>query len=100
MNNYTKEIDKLDEVNKRQYSKIRPSYLNQAKHINDNLKNLGYEYIGNIYKNGTSPELWANPQQIGMIGKLEGMIVYLLETSKTIKKWFSIAHSKSTIQIN
>ncbi len=100
MSTYIDEIDQIDNLDKRQYSKMRSSYLTQAKHINDNLKHLGYEYAGNIYKNGTSPELWANPQQIGMIGKLEGMIVYLLETSKIIKKWFSIAHSKSTIQIN
>jgi len=33
----------IDNVDKRQYSKMRPSYLTQAKHINDNFKNLGYE---------------------------------------------------------
>jgi hypothetical protein len=90
----------VDDQEKRQLFKIRSSYLNQAKHLNDNFLNLGYNYIGNMLKNGTSPEIWANPQQISMYGKLEGLITYILESSKMIKKWFSIAHDKNTTLIN
>jgi hypothetical protein len=90
----------VDDQNKRQLWKIRPSYMGQAKHINDFFTNLGYDYRGNILKNGTSPELWANPQQIGLYGKLEGMLGYVLESAKMIKKWFSIAHDKNTTRIN
>jgi len=85
---------------KRRPYKVRSSYLNQAKHLNDVFLNMGYDYRGNILKNGTSSELWANPQQINMYGKLEGMLTYVLESSKSIKKWFSIAHSSSTTNIN
>jgi len=97
MNVYDNGVDNLD---KRPFSKMRPPYLSQARHFNDNFKNLGYNYVGNILKNGTSPELWSNPQQISMFGKLEGMIVYLIESTKMIKKWFSIAHSKNTTTIS
>ena len=90
---YEKDVDIQDT---RQLHKIRPSYLSEARHINDRYINLGYDYFGNILKNGSSPELWANPQQIGMYGKLEGMITYVLENTKMIKKWFSIAHDKNT----
>ena len=90
----------VDDQEKRQLHKIRPSYMNQAKHINDFFINLGYDYRGNILKNGTSPELWGNPQQIGMYGKLEGMITYVLESAKMIKKWFSVAHDKNTTRIS
>ncbi len=90
----------VDDQEKRQLHKIRSSYLTQAKHLNDDFSNLGYNYIGKILRNGTSPELWANPQQISLYGKLEGLITYVLESSKMIKKWFSIAHSKNTTQIN
>lgn len=90
----------VDNIDKRQSHKIRPSYMNQAKHSNDVLLNMGYKYRGNILKNGTSPELWANPQQAGMYGKIEGMLVYLIESTKMIKKWFSIAHDKNTSSIN
>lgn len=90
----------VDDQEKRQLHKIRPSYLGQAKHINDYFLNMGYDYRGNILRNGTSPELWANPQQVGMYGKLEGLITYCLESAKMIKKWFSIAHDKNTTRLN
>ena len=90
----------VDDQSKRQHHKMRPSYLTQAKHLNDNFKNLGYAYTGKMLKNGTSPELWANPQQIPLYSRLEGMITYVLEEAKMIKKWFSIAHDKKTTRIN
>ena len=90
----------VDIQDTRQLHKIRPSYLSEARHINDRFINLGYDYFGNILKNGSSPELWANPQQIGMYGKLEGMLTYVLENTKMIKKWFSIAHDKNTTLLN
>ena len=90
----------VDLQSRREYNKIRPSYLSQAKHLNDNFKNLGYDYYGNLLKNGTSSELWANPQQVSLYGKLEGLITYVLEASKMVKKWFSIAHDKNTTRIN
>jgi hypothetical protein len=83
----------------RNLHKIRSPYLNQAKHINDVFLNLGFDYRGKILKSGTSPELWANPLQIPMYNTLEGMIMFLLENAKTIKKWFSIAHSSDTTNI-
>lgn len=89
-----------DIVTRNRKYKIRSSYLNQAKHINDVYLHMGYDYRGNILKNGTSPELWSNPQQINMYGRLEGMITFLLEQSKYVKKWFSLAHSLNTTNIN
>lgn len=85
---------------KRKKYTIRPSYLYNAKHFNDVILNQGYDYKGKILKNGTSPELWANPLQTPMINTLEGMLTYLLESTKMIKKWFSIAHDKNTTIIN
>lgn len=96
MNKYELNVDDQERPQK---FKVRPSYMNQAKHINDLFLNLGYDYRGNILKNGTSPELWANPQQTSMYARLEGMITYILENAKMIKKWFSIAHDKNTTRI-
>jgi len=79
---------------------IRTSYLYQEKHFNDVFLNLGYNYKGNILKNGTSPELWANPLQTPMINTLESFLVFLIEQAKYVKKWFSIAHSQETTSIN
>ena len=79
---------------------VRPSYLYQAKHMNDVFLNLGFGYKGKILKKGTSPEIWANPLQHSLYGALESMIYNLIEYSKMIKKWFSIAHDKNTTNIS
>ena len=85
---------------KRSLWTIRPSYRDQAKHINDVFLNLGFDYRGRILKSGTSPELWANPLQIPMYSTIESLLTFLLENVKTIKKHFSIAHSKETLNVN
>jgi len=81
-------------------SKIRLPYRYGARHFNDEFKNLGYNYRGKIFRRITSPELWGNPLQSMMISRLEILMTYLLEEAKTVKKWFSIAHEKDSIDIN
>ena len=83
----------------RLYYKVRPDYYNQAKHLEDNYKNLGYDYRGKIMKKMTSPELWANPLQIPFYSKLEAIVNFLIEQVKYIKKYFSIAHDKESVNI-
>ena len=85
---------------KRLLYKVRPGYYNQVKHSNDQYKNLGYDYRGKVLKKMTSPELWANPVQIPFFIKIEGMINFLIEQVKYIKKTFSIAHDKNDIHLN
>jgi len=82
------------------FPKIRPSYYNSALHQNDQIKNLGYDYTGKILKKTTSPELWANPLQISFYERIEGIINFLIEQVKYIKKTFSIAHDKESINLN
>ena len=48
----------------------------------------------------TSPELWANPLQAPLFAQIEAMINFILEQVKYIKKTFSIAHDKNTLNIN
>ncbi len=82
------------------HSKIRPSYYNQAKHFSDAYVNLGYDYTGKILQQMTSPELWANPIQKPLFFKIEGIINFLIEQVKYVKKTMSIAHDKETLNIN
>jgi len=86
--------------NRRKLYTVRPSYTYQAKHFNDVILNTGFNYKGKILKKGTSPELWANPLQVSMYNTLEGMLNFLIEHTKIIKKWFSIAHDKNTMNIS
>jgi hypothetical protein len=80
--------------------KVRLPYFFAAKHNNDEFKNLGYDYRGKILRKTTSPELWGNPLQTSMMGQIESMMTYILEQAKMVKKWFSIAHDKDSINVN
>ena len=80
--------------------KVRASYLESARHLNDSFLNLGYDYRGKILKRMTSPELWANPLQNPLLAQIEAMINFILEQVKYIKKTFSIAHDKNSVNIN
>jgi len=87
-------------TSKSTYYKIRPSYYIQALHLSDSYSNLGYNYRGKILRKMTSAEIWANPIQWNLYDRLESIIVFLIEQVKYIKKTFSIAHSKESININ
>lgn len=78
----------------------RKSYYNAAKHKQDKLDNLGYNYTGKILKSTTSPVLWGNPMQEPIFNEFEKLLNYLIESTKSIKKTFSIAHDKNTTNIN
>lgn len=90
----------MDTSTRRKRYTTRPSYLYDAKHINDVFLNMGYDYRGKLIKKGTSPEIYANPLNESMYNTLDSMIYFLIQHTKTIKKWFSIAHSKNDININ
>jgi len=95
------DIKKTMDIRSQDYRyKSRAPYYNQVWHLNDNFKNLGYDYRGQLYKKTTSPELWGNPIQIPFIGRLEAIVTLLVEHTKIIKKWFSPAHEKETLHIN
>jgi len=80
--------------------KIRLPYLYQAKHNNDQFKNLGYDYKGKILRKVTSAELWGNPLQTSMIGQIEVLLTFILENTKMIKKWMSISIDKESLNVN
>ena len=95
------DIQKASAVSRKQLLyKSRPGYYDQAKNINDQYKNLGYDYRGKIMKKMTSPELWANAVQIPFYGKMEGLVNFLIEQAKIVKKTFSIAHNRNSTNLN
>ena len=61
----------------------RIPYYEQAKHFNDDFLNLGYDYRGKLLKKTTSPQLWANPLQTSLYGRIEGMLTLVLEQVKS-----------------
>ena len=51
----------------------------------DNIKNLGYKYENNIFKNTMSPSLFVEAKRNFILDKLEKMVFELIEDVKTIK---------------
>ena len=94
-------IQKQNAISSNQFLyKSRAPYYDQVNHLNDNFRNLGYNYYGQLYRKTTSQELWGNPLQIPFIGRLEAMMTSVLENVKSIKKTFSYAHHRDTLKIN
>ncbi|MEG1008854.1 MAG: hypothetical protein RSE41_02900 [Clostridia bacterium] len=87
-------------MDERYMFKNRKSYTYDSIHLHDNYKHLGYDCRGKILKNMTSPEIWSNPMQSIMIQKIETLIQFVLDETKSIKKQFSIAHNKNATNIN
>ena len=90
----------MDTSTRRKRYVTRPPYLYAAKHFNDVFLNQGFNYRGQIIKKGSSPELHANPLNESLFSALDSMLYFLIQHTKVIKKWFSIAHSKNDININ
>lgn len=78
----------------------KQSYYYNLKHNQDNYKNLGYNYAGNIFKKTLSPEVFSNPLQQSNYNQLEKLILNLINEVKQIRKQFSIAHDKNSLNIN
>jgi hypothetical protein len=85
---------------KRSLYTTRPSYLYQAKHFNDVYLNMGFNYRGQLLPKGISPEMYANQLQVPMYSTIEAMLNFLIEHTKIVKKWYSIAHDKNSMNVN
>ena len=90
----------MTQDNRRKRYTVRPSYLTGTKHMQDVYLHMGFDYRGKLLKRGTSPEIWSNPLQWSQYNTIESMLNFLIENTKTIKKWFSIAHDKNTTIIS
>ena len=66
----------------------------EIKHARDAYKGVGHDYHGNILRNMLSNELFSNPTQDAFLWGIEVLIEELIDSVKTIKKHFSIAHKK------
>lgn len=89
----------IPDPNRKKLYTVRSSYYQRMKHFNDVTLNTGFDYKGQLLKKGTSPELWANPLQHPLYSTIEEMLYELIEQTKMIKKWFSIAHDKKSMNI-
>jgi hypothetical protein len=66
----------------------------------DDYKNTGYEYKGNILKNSISSYIYFNEKLQPMFLKLEEMIGFMFEQAKYIKKHYNYTIRKNNSKFN
>lgn len=87
-------------IEQRYFHKTRPSYIQYAEHINDDIKNSGYDYKGKQFKNSLSKYLYEDPIKEDIFAQFENMIYFLTEYVKMIKKTFNYAIDKNLTTFN
>lgn len=79
----------------------RKPTLYSSRHHRDDYDNLGYDYRKyGVLDKVLSKELYTNPPVKMCLDLIEGLIVYLIDEVKLIKKHFSFAHDKDTVTLN
>lgn len=78
----------------------RTSYLYTARHSNDVLKNLGFEYKGELFKRSVSKEIFSNPLIVPLLLKIEELLFWCIEQTKSIKKQYAITYNKNNNKLN
>lgn len=72
-------------------------YIN---HRNDIIGHLGFDYRGNILKRSLSSAMFLEKKRKGLLGELEKILVYLVDSIKHIKKSYNWALEKDYRDFN
>lgn len=68
--------------------------------INNNIKNIGYDYEGKVIKNSISSYLLRNEKIAGFIEKLEPMITEIIALPKKLKAYWNFTIPKNYRDFN
>lgn len=90
MSNLTKKDNRL----------IRPSLYSIVEHRNDDIKNQGFKYHGNLFKKSISPILFTDGKRASIIEKLDLLMAFLIDYVKEIKKTYNYTIGAKDKNIN
>ncbi len=62
------------------------SFWNKVRHRNDNIKNTGFDYRGNILNKSLSNVFFLEPKREVLLGAIDGVLSWLVDHIKMIKK--------------
>lgn len=71
-----------------------------AYHCQDEYRNLGFDYHGNILKKTVSKVIFQNKKNRLLLKKADDMLDYLVDAVKQIKLQYMISHNKNDINLN
>lgn len=98
-----------DEVSNRQFwekyidindGDLRPSYKDYALSRKNEIKDIGYDYRENVFSKSISGSLTEEPKRAALIGMMELLVNYLIDSVKNIKKHNNFAISKKWRDFN
>ena len=78
----------------------RVSYYQHMIHIQDDLKNTGYDWRNNLFNKSLSTYLLADPKRQGILNQIQKMMVYMIDRVSMIKKAMNYTVDKNYKYLN
>ena len=78
----------------------RESYYQYMIHIQDDLKNTGYDWRNNLFGKSLSTYLLSDPKRKGILNQIQKMMVYMIDRVSMIKKAMNYTVDKNYKYLN
>lgn len=78
----------------------RESYYQYMIHVQDDLKNTGYDWRNNLFKKSVSTYLLSDPKREGILNQIQKMMVYMIDRVSMIKKAMNYTVDKNYKYLN
>lgn len=73
----------------------KDSYFDIAEHSQDDIKNYGFNYEGNLFKNSISKIYFSDNKKDAILTVFDALISYIINQVKMIKKFHNYAMKKN-----
>jgi hypothetical protein len=78
----------------------RESYYQYMIHIQDDLKNTGYDWRNNLFNKSVSAYLLSDEKRLETLNQIQKMMVYLIDRVSQIKKAMNYTVDKNYKYLN
>ena len=78
----------------------RVSYYQYMTHIQDDLKNIGYDWRKNLFNKSLSTYLLSDSKRSDIMGQIQRMMVYMIDRVSMIKKTMNYTVDKNYKYLN
>jgi hypothetical protein len=89
----------MTEIRKGKYL-IRESYYQYMIHLQDDLKNTGFDWRNNLMQKSVSQYLLADPKRNEIIGQIQTLLIFLIDKISNIKKAVNYTVDKNYKYLN
>jgi hypothetical protein len=91
----------MDKINPRQGKYLtRESYYQYMIHLQDDLKNTGYDWRNKLFDKSLSTYLLSDPKRSFIMGQMQRLMVYIIDKVSMIKKAVNYTVDKNYKYLN